>query len=297
MLKLLTAYAMEDYDAVIKNIYQVLHQQNVRKIADKIEWISRQFLGKPYLVGALGEGPQGYFDQSPLYRTDYFDCLTFVNTVLALAISTDLIAFQKNILRVNYYDADPKYEKRFHFMSVDWNPQNATLGLIKDITQQIQDVDGNPMDSVAVTTIDRPHWFLHRTLADIKLLQPIAEIEKRLQALRDYANKVVAEEARTSYLPFEKIFIHNKPVENIFAQIPNGAIIEMVRPAWDLRDKIGTHLNVSHLGFVFRIKDELIFRHASSLDKQVIDVPLVNYLQDVCLTNKTIRGINIQAVR
>jgi len=41
-----------------------------------IRVFSALFLNKPYFLGPLGEGQHGKFDQSPLYRTDKFDCQT-----------------------------------------------------------------------------------------------------------------------------------------------------------------------------------------------------------------------------
>jgi hypothetical protein len=183
-------------------------------------------------------------------------------------------------------------------MSVDWNPQNAKFGLVRDITQQIKDKNNQTIFSIAAVEINRPNWFLHRSLADIKLLKEIspAQAENLLQQLRACAKQVHAEKSQLPYLPLDKLFINGEPDENLFAQIPHGAIVEIVRPAWDLRDKIGTHLNVSHLGFVFRIKNDLIFRHASLLDKQVVDISLCKYLREICLPNATIKGINIQSV-
>nr|WP_277619301.1 N-acetylmuramoyl-L-alanine amidase-like domain-containing protein [Legionella norrlandica] len=77
--------------------------------------------------------------------------------------------------------------------------------------------------------------------------------------------------------------------------MPNGAIIEIVRPNWDLRKEIGTALNISHLGFAIWINDKLYFRQASSQYGKVIDVPLIDYL-DKARSSPTIKGINIQVV-
>ena len=47
------------------------------------------FKGKPYVLGSLGEGKAAIFDKNPIYRTDTFDCETYVSTVLALVVSDD----------------------------------------------------------------------------------------------------------------------------------------------------------------------------------------------------------------
>lgn len=88
---------------------------------------------------------------------------------------------------------------------------------------------------------------------------------------------------------------HGDPNHYLFAQIPDGAIIEIIRPNWGLTKEMGTHLNVSHLGFAFWKNDQLIFRHASATDGQVVDVPLISYLK-AALNSPTIKGINVQVV-
>ena len=57
---------------------------------ERLAIVSSAFLGRPYFWGPLGEGAEGDFDQYPLYRADLFDCLTFVETVLAVALTDNL---------------------------------------------------------------------------------------------------------------------------------------------------------------------------------------------------------------
>ncbi len=66
-----------------------IHQQ-AASLPQRVEAISELFLGVPYKLGALGEGPGGEFDRDPLIRFDAFDCTTFVETVMALALNSDL---------------------------------------------------------------------------------------------------------------------------------------------------------------------------------------------------------------
>src|SRR5690606_32878363 len=138
-------------------------------------------------------------------------------------------------LCMNYYDAQPRYEKRFHFMSVDWNPQNAKLGVARDITQHIKNRAGQPIFSITTTEINRPAWFLHRTLADIKLLTAVSSstAAQLLQSLHACASKVSVAHSELAYLPLDRLFTNGEPDTDLFAQIPTGAIVEIVRPAWD----------------------------------------------------------------
>lgn len=223
--------------------------------ADVLENLSNFFLNVPYVLGALGEGPLARFDQSPLYRHDGVDCLTYVNTVLALYFSKSFEEFEQKIVDLNYYEGMALYQNRFHFMSADWNPQNARNGFIRDTSAEIlQDFDGSDPE-LATALIDKPNWFLHRSFADIKQIKPLGEssAEGLVEELHGFANKFTAEKATVPYIPLKKLFNGNaKPNLALFDAIPSGSIVEIVRPNWNLRDKIGTNLNISHLGFVLK---------------------------------------------
>ena len=53
----------------------------------RLDAISRLFVGAPYQLSPLGEGASGRIDRVPLVRFDRFDCVTFVEEVMALAWS------------------------------------------------------------------------------------------------------------------------------------------------------------------------------------------------------------------
>ena len=252
----------------------------------RITHFSALFLGKPYLSGAQGEGEKGEFDQSPVFRFDAFDCLTYVNNVLALALSENESDFLRKLLQINYYEGVAKYENRFHFMSIDWNPQNQNNTILIDITETVGDV------LYAEGEIDKPGWFLKRTEQDIKLKKPVSDAEKKqlLSLLQAKSAQFKKEMARVPYLPL-KTALENQ----VLQKIPHESIIEIVRPNWQLKEKIGTNLHISHLGFAIRRDNQLFFRHASSEKKQVVEVLLVDYLRN-CLSSETIKGINIQKI-
>lgn len=239
-------------------------------ILDRIEKLSAFFLGRPYLGGALGEGSNGEVDQSPLVRDDAFDCLTYVNTVLAMAIADTPKACLEWLLKLNYYDAIPCFKNRFHFMSVDWNPQNQKNGIIEDVTQEI--VGSNKaILKVASGEIDRPNWFLK------KIGHSFGQKEVGI----------------VPYVPIEAVIDD----VSIFNRVPQSAIIEIIRPNWNLCEQIGTQLHVSHIGFAIKKSDGLLyFRHASSDAGCVTEQLLVDYL-DKYRNHKTIKGINVQVCK
>ena len=90
-------------------------QKSPNKKIDKINYYSSLFKGKVYQNSPLGEGKNGKYDKDDLYRFDKFDCLTFVETVLALTISSNFNEFKKNINNIRYKNGKVKFSSRNHF--------------------------------------------------------------------------------------------------------------------------------------------------------------------------------------
>lgn len=283
--------------AIISKLYHSLNQRQKFDMRERLQFISRQFLGKPYLIGALGEGKGARFDQEPRYRTDAFDCDTFVTTVLALALAKTENDFPQCMSRIRYKNGKVDYLSRNHFTSVDWNSDNQKQGYLKDITLLIKNKNNQPIAKIAKTLIDKPSWYAHRSTRDIRINPSDTQEQlKRLIELKYKGSKLAKTLSLLPYLPLTELFnSQGKANEFIFAQIPDAAIVEIVRPNWNLREKIGTNLNVSHLGFVFWKNGIPYFREASSQYNQVIDVSLIDYLHEA-LNSESIRGINIQIV-
>jgi hypothetical protein len=260
----------------------------------RLETDSSFFIDKPYLLGALGEGQNALIDKSPLYRTDDFDCVTYVSTVLALVESNNIAQFNKNQLKINYENAIPDYVHRNHFMSVDWNPNNEKNGYLKDVTKTLFP----NTYKIAVATIDKPNWYRNLAANNIKDFQSITpqQTQDLLQQLHDLSEKTRAEISRLPYIPLTTLYDKNgKPNMALFDRIPSDVVIEIVRPNWNIRKLIGTNMNISHLGLGIREKGVLIFREASSLENKVIDIPLTEYLANY-LDSSSVKGIHIEKI-
>lgn|SRR3990167_1302786 len=288
-------YSISHYNRTIAELYAQIG--DTENIAKRIDLISAYFLGKPYLLGALGEGPNGLFDKNPLYRTDAFDCTTFVNTVLALAEADNLTEFQRMIIDIRYKNSVPDFFNNHHFISIDWNLYNQKKGYLRNVTSD--------MDADVKTTnmiINKPAWYRRLPPASIKSFSPLSkkEANQLLTNLHQYADTLQPQVSQINYIPLSAFFTQTSeglsPNEVLFNQIPNGAVIEVVRAKWNMSYKIGTNLNISHMGFAIRTSDGLMFRNASSLYKKVVDLPLALYLANyfVRVKDPSSLGINIQ---
>lgn len=283
-------------DADITRLYHSINTMPNNSVIDKLAWFSAHFKGRDYLLGALGEGMHARYDQYPLYRTDAFDCDTYVNTMLALALSDSLSSFKKCINLLRYQSGSVAYWNRHHFTSLDWNKSNQQLGILKDITTSIHDKNNQSVARYSSTLIDKASWYQKKELSSIRLTQATDRLKKqRLAELQRKTSHLEPRLSRIAYIPLDVLFTKEGAQQDLFAQIPDGAVIEIIRPNWDLKKQIGTDLDVSHLGFAFWHHNQLYFREASSQYGLIIDVPLIDYLQQA-KASPTIKGINVQQV-
>ena len=282
-IAVITPYDYHQFDQVIAYLHDKFFAEKIDSLIDRLSYISRYFLGRPYVLGALGEGENGKYDQSPLYQTSSFDCLTFVSMTVAIALSENLVDFKRLVARINYIDGKVAYECRNHFMSVDWNKNNAKIGVIVDITQSVCHQIGMSDCEYAETIIDRESWFRKRELSDLKLLNILNEesVGQLLSDLRNLGNATPNQSVLTPYMPSTQFssLINALGAAELFQLIPEGVIVEVVRPSWDLRKEIGTCLNVSHMGFLFESHGQVVFRHASKIWKKVADELFSDYLE------------------
>ncbi len=102
-------------------------------LPERLKAITEPWLGVPYQEGPLGEA--GGFDADPVTRVDAFDCLTFIEEALALALANDAVDVARVRRGLRYIDGGPPtYENRRHFMLAEWIPGNVADGWVRDAT-------------------------------------------------------------------------------------------------------------------------------------------------------------------
>ena len=265
--------------------------QDTSGLEKRLEQFSRHFLGLPYGVGGpLGEGENGRYDQDPLYRFDTFDCTTFVETIMSLALSRGTAEFEQQLDEIRYENGDIDYLKRNHFPSLQWIPNNIKNGYLREINDLILPKNAQ---LTAEAIINLPGWLKSIKLEEIRV--PMATTMERQSLLFELQSQSVNFEpitARMQYLPISTLI--KRP--ELLKKIPHGSIVNFVRPNWNLTDVIGTHMNVSHQGFVFQTSRGAILRHASSgSEKKVIDNDLLEYLRRF-ENHATLKGIHLMQV-
>lgn len=191
----------------IEELYHTLGTIPSTSIAERIDWISSKYLGTIYELGALGEGAKARYDQFPKYRLDAFDCDTYVNTILSLALATSLPSFQQCIKLMRYKNGTVSYINRNHFTDLDWNINNQQRGLLKDITLDIKDKQKHPVALNAVALIDKPNWYAFKTLSTIRVKTENKTQEELLLAeLKNKGTNLKALKVKIPYLPLTTLF-------------------------------------------------------------------------------------------
>jgi hypothetical protein len=204
-------------------------------IAQKIATYSYLSLETPYVQGCLGEGSTGSYDKDPLIDFNRVDCTTFCEQILALAISKNYQDAFRNLQKIRYHNGIKSFTTRNHFIMADWLPNNKWL--LKDVTQE----KGGPFCKEMVKTIDRSTFAASLGYDDVK-----------------------------GFVPPQLMSIYYLPKHHLLTIAPylKGSEIMVL---------ITTSAGIfaAHLGFIIKNKDgSLSLRHASRINKKVIDEPL-----------------------
>jgi hypothetical protein len=233
-----------------------IHQQTA-SLPQRVEAISALFLGVPYKLGPLGEGPDGEFDRDPLIRFDAFDCTTFVETVMALSLNSDFDSATRTLQKIRYKDGHIGYATRNHFIELDWVPNNVRSGYLHDITS---DVAGRNAVKVR-KTISKRRWYLRKSLASLDGAFTKDEKQHLVTRLRHLGSRLPDERATLTVLPL-------KVLPLALAKIPSGTIANLVHA--DRRDRATI---ASHQVLLIKKSDGWYVRHAAS-GKAVEDDPI-----------------------
>lgn len=249
----------------------------------RLQTIAEFFMGVKYGPWQDGSSLESLDDFN--YDLDTLDCVTYVEVVLALVKThptNNFAEFQQEFVSmlqsIHYAKSIPTYLARNHIHCLDWIANNSSL--FNDVTKTIC-----PRYKIASTTIDKLSWLKRQKISLDILLNFPAHIAEQVQPQESHVPYIESSELLNNYAKYVATF-------------PDCTIINIVRPNWDLRERIGTHLNISHLGFAIKdhLNNDLKFFHATSEKLQVVQETLDVYMQRQ-LSSPTIKGINVLAVK
>ncbi len=129
----LTAARFKPHDFDRKSAERLLrsiqHERPVRRRMDKI---SRLLLGSAYLVNPLGGG----VGSAEVFTVSFsgFDCVTYVETVMAMARASTTSGFLRQLRKIRYREGRIEWTWRNHYMT-DWIRENQAAGFLRNITR------------------------------------------------------------------------------------------------------------------------------------------------------------------
>lgn len=239
-------------------------QLRARPLPDRVVEVSAGFLGTPYAPSPLGE--QAGKDADPLIRYDAVDCLTLVETVMALSLSPDASSRLEWLNRIRYFgEGEPAWVRRNHLMEAQWLPHNLSRGLLRDVTQRY---GGRHTRSVTKVLTSKT-W---RQKAGAELALP-----EEVQPNGSFSLSIVPADAALAAL----------------RAAPSGLVVVVVRA-----DRPAAITRVSHVGFLIQTSQGPVLRHASRSFKQVADEPLERYLhRNLDFAWWTIEGFSLYEIQ
>ena len=251
----------EQVDATIRDIARFRHLR--RRVLSH----SSLMIGANYRPDPLGEGQQGRVDSDPRFQLAPVDCVTFVESTLAMALAGDLDQAKRWMDRLRYSGTKVGFARRNHFMLANWLPHLKRHRVLRDITRTIGEGD------TLVHDYDQMNW---------------SQIAPRF--LPSNFDSMHPPKGRVE-LPL----VNLDTLEANLKAVPNGTILLLVRVE---RPRIP--VRISHLGFVIHQKSgRTIFRHASQEGwGRVVDEDLIRYLRRLDNRSKwAIQGVSLQLPR
>ncbi|MDB5047041.1 MAG: dacB [Fibrobacteres bacterium] len=132
---------------------------------DRLKFFSQALQEKPYFLGPTGEGRFGRIEATPLIDLDRFDCVTYIESSMSLALSHKTREVLPNILALRYGSDTVDYVTRNHYFVEDWLRNNASLVRVVRF----------PGDSLLKKPIDKIKFFSSKQLP-APAVNPVAEI-------------------------------------------------------------------------------------------------------------------------
>jgi hypothetical protein len=212
-------------------------------LAQRLVDVTDPFIGAPYVLSPLGEGPGAVPDADALLRYDAFDCTTFVETAISFALANDVAEARRLLSVLRYREGRVDYLARRHFPEAEWIPELTALGFLKDVTRAVGGADV----LVEKKKLDLAVWKKNRN--------------EKTPPLPD------------ARVPRGEFTLNVWPLSAARAgqdRIPLGSVLHLVRA-----DFASVPVRVSHQGLVIEKGGKRYIRHAADrMYHSVVDEPL-----------------------
>lgn len=219
-----------------------------RDYLGRLKHFSGALEDRPYFLGPTGEGRFGLIESKPLADLSRFDCLTYIESAMALARSREARDLLPNILPIRYHGGEITYASRNHYFVEDWLKNNAHLVRVIRF----------PGDSLMQKSIDKIKFYQSRH----------ASAGRDSAVLRQLPVPAQNPVTEIAFMPYDKAL----------AMMGNWTHGERFLGVAFVTDIPG--LDVTHTGFLLADgKHPPQLRHASQLNGKVVTQDFREYLE------------------
>jgi len=237
------------FDSVVKVLNQKLAKN--LSVQELILFTGKIFLGKPYVANTL----EGNDPEQVVINLRQFDCVTFVENTLAIALLVKENAltfdnFCKKIEFIRYRNGkNIGYQSRLHYFA-EWIYNNENKNILQDITK-----------TIGGETYKKNINYMSQHPAQYTVLQKHTELVDSMKIIENNINL-----HSFSYVPKQK-------VNAVANKIQTGDIIGITINH--------ANLDMAHTGIAVVQNKKLLLLHASLDKKKVVlsEVSLHDYLQ------------------
>jgi len=244
------------FDALMQ--YGMTQRDSVASVGALMQNLGVRLRGRPYLEGTLDTGSS----ESLVVRLDGFDCVTFIETTLALARGiragdSTYAGFARRLAKLRYRNGTLQgYCSRLHYFT-EWMADNEEKGLV----ERIDDTLGGRRMADTIDFMSTHRGSYDRFATNDSLYACVQAMEDSLRA-RQQARPVR--------------FVPQDSIRAVYDQLRAGDIVGIATSI--------DGLDIAHTGLVYAPPDggsERGFLHASLSDGVVVLPDLQRYIRQI----------------
>lgn len=134
-------------------------------VTERMNFFSEMFLGMPYGLNCVGDGPYALYDTKPLLNFESTNCMVFCEDVLALSVSDSYENFFNTLQQIRYKDGIIAMKFRNHYTMADWLPINSWL--LHDVAKEV----AGKKTKTLTRTISHKNFFAHKGISDMRYVK------------------------------------------------------------------------------------------------------------------------------
>lgn len=224
-------YQMSKWE--IDSLLTVKSEENLTVTA-RMNFYSQLFLGMPYGLTCVGDGPYALYDTKPQLTLDTTNCMVYCEDVLAFSISDSYENFFNNLQQIRYKDGIVGMKTRNHYTMADWLPENSWL--LHDVAKEV----ASSKVKTLTRTISHKNFFAGKGIEDMRYVK-----DDRTLTI--------------NYIPFDALF-------EIKDNFKDGDILALMFKNLD-------NIFSAHMLMVYDTPNGKVIRESSLSKKTTLDTP------------------------